>query len=107
MTAVRPGALKLKVRLPVDPEIARFVKLASPSVPEVAVMVPLRVPPPEAIAAVTVIPPTGLSQASRTRMTGCWAKGTPLCAELEGWVLMLSWLALPAVMVIGLETELT
>src|SRR6185503_11071622 len=32
-------------------------------------------------------------------MTGCWAKATPLCAELDGCVVMPRWSAVPTVIV--------
>ena len=53
---VRPVALKLSVRSPAAPLIERFVKLAVPLEVVAAVSVPPNVPPPVAIAAVTVIP---------------------------------------------------
>src|SRR2546429_6040773 len=70
---VSPVAGKLKVRSPAVPVIARFVKLAAPLAFVVAVSVPPRVPPPVAIAAVTVTPAwlAGLPLASRSCTTGC------------------------------------
>src|SRR5207248_6501417 len=97
-----PVALKLRVRSPAAPVIDRFVKLAAPFAFVVAVSVPPSVPPPVAIAAVTVTPAwlTELPLASRTWITGCWANAAPLWALLDGWVVMLSCVAAPAVMVI-------
>src|SRR5262245_25289961 len=102
-TALSPGALKLSVRLPLEPLIDRLVKPARPSLVEVAGVVPPSVPPPEPIATVTTTPSTGLFEASRTRITGCWASTVPLCAEADGWVWMVSWLAGPAVTLTGAE----
>lgn len=78
VTEGMPVVLKLRVRLPTVPLIDRLVKIAAPLALEVAVSVPPRVPPPEAIAAVTTIPLTGLFEASFTATTGCWANATPL-----------------------------
>src|SRR5437773_1629966 len=99
---VRPVAVKLRVRSPAAPLMERLVKLAVPPAVVVAVSVPPNVPPPVAIAAVTVTPAwlTALPLASRTWSTGCWVKGTPLCAVLEGCVVTVSWVAVPAVTVI-------
>ncbi len=67
----------------------------------VALVVPPSVDPlgPEAIATVTETPTwlTGFPFASRSWMTGCCANDTPLCAVLEGSVLILSRAAAPAV----------
>src|SRR5689334_16213623 len=56
VTLVCDGAVKLSVRAPAVPVIARLVKLATPFAFVVAVAVPPRVPPPLAIAAVTTTP---------------------------------------------------
>jgi len=66
-------ALKLSVRSPAVPLIARLVKLATPVPIVVAVRVPPNVPPPVAIVAVTTTPAwfTGLPAPSRTCSTGC------------------------------------
>src|SRR2546430_17058351 len=101
VAAVRPVALKLSVRSPAGPVIARFVKLATPLPFVVAVSVPPSVPPPVAIAAVTVTPAwlTALPLASRNCTTGCRANATPLCAVADGAVLIVSCVAAPAVAV--------
>ena len=54
---------------------------------------------PLATVAVTTTPasPTGLPPASCSWSTGCCASGAPLCAALEGWVVMLRRAAAPAV----------
>ena len=73
VAAASPEALKLRVRSPTVPVIDRSVKLATPLAFVVAVSVPPSVPPPVAIAAVTVTPasPAGLPLASRSCTTGC------------------------------------
>ncbi len=70
---VRPAALKLNVRSPAAPLIARLVKLAVPLAVVVAVVVPPNVPPPVAMTAVTVTPDwlTALPDASRSCTAGC------------------------------------
>src|SRR5712692_11594517 len=105
LTLVRPVAEKLSVRLPAVPVIARLVKAATPVPLVVAVSVPPNVPPPVAIAAVTTTPAwlTALPAASRTWITGCWANAVPLSAVAEGWVVTVSWVAAPAVMVMAVE----
>src|SRR5438093_6980991 len=58
------------------------------------------VPPgPLATTAVTVTPfwLTGLPLASCSCTTGCWANGAPLCALLDGSVIMASFAAAPVV----------
>src|SRR5687767_1908239 len=94
---VSPAALNPRVRLPAGPVIERLVNDATPDALVVAVVVPPRVPPPLAMAAVTVTPlwETGFPEASRSWSTGCWANGVPLVAELDGWVVMVSWVAGP------------
>src|SRR2546429_10008727 len=98
-------AQKLSFRPPAVPVIARFVKLATPLPFVVAVSVPPSVPPPVAIAAVTVTWAwlTGLPLASRNCTTGCWAKAAPLWALLDGWVVILSCVAGPAERRVGQE----
>ncbi len=85
-----------------------MVKLATPLPLVVAVVVPPRLPPPEPIVAVTVTPAslTALPTPSRSCTTGCRANATPLCAVAEGWVVSVSWVAPPAVSVIGLDPTL-
>jgi len=62
-----------------------LVKLAMPLAFVIAVVVPPRLPPPDAIVAVMVTPAwlTGLPAPSRSCTTGCWPKATPLCAVAE------------------------
>ena len=73
VATVSPVALKLRVRSPTVPVTERFVKLAVPPEVVVAVSVPPSVPPPVAIAAVTVTPDwlTALPAPSRSCTTGC------------------------------------
>src|SRR5256885_318082 len=54
MTSVRLAALKRRVRPPATPVIDRLANVATPLPFVVAVGVPPRFPPPEAIAAVTI-----------------------------------------------------
>src|SRR5436309_2279614 len=84
---VSDGAVKLNVRAPAVPVIERFANVATPL----------------AIAAVTTTPAwlTGLLDASCSWITGCCANGTPLCAEADGCTVTASWLAAPAVTLIG------
>jgi hypothetical protein len=56
VAGVSPPALKLKVRWPAVPLIDRLVKVATPPLFVIAAAVPPRLPPPVAIAAVTVTP---------------------------------------------------
>src|ERR1044071_5085701 len=88
--------------------MARLVKVAAPDALVVAVSVPPSVAPegPEASAAVTTIPDcaTAFPDASRTCTTGCGEMGTPLCALADGWVVMVSWLAVPAPIVMPFDT---
>src|SRR3989441_1040702 len=102
VTALSPVAPKVRVRSPAVPVIAKFVKVATPPAVVMAVSVPPSVPPPVAIATVTVTPDwlTGLPAPSRSCTTGCCANATPLCAEAEGWVVMVSWVTAPAPTVI-------
>src|SRR5439155_1117671 len=101
LTPVSPVAEKLRVRSPAVPVIARFVKVAAPVPVVVAVSVPPKDPPPVAIAAVTVTPAwlTRLPLASWSWITGCRAKATPLCAVLDGSVVTVSCVPVPAVIV--------
>src|SRR5256885_14924025 len=98
---VSPVAPKLSVQLPVGPLIARPLNAAAPFDPVVAdglsTVAPLG---PDAIVAVTTVPLwlTGLPLTSWTWSTGCCANAAPLCAVFEGWVVMPSWVAAPAVM---------
>ncbi len=106
---MRPAAPKLNVRSPTVPLIDRLAKLATPLAFVVAVAVPPSVPPPDAIAAVTVTPAwlTAFPAPSRSCTTGCWANAAPLCAVADGWVVTVSSLAAPALSVIGPEVTLT
>src|SRR4029453_6140382 len=97
LTLVRPAALKLSVRGPGAPAIARSVKVARPWALVGLVLMPVRFPPPVAIAAVIeTLELTGLPAPSATWIAGCCANGTPLWAELEGCVAMMRRAAAPA-----------
>ena len=69
----KPLAEKMSVRDPTTPVIARSLKLATPLALVVAVVVPLRAPPPDRMDALTTTPGwfTGLLLASRSWITGC------------------------------------
>src|SRR5438552_9699541 len=79
--------------------MAKPLDLAAPLATVVAVAL-LSVAPagPEAITAVTgtPAPPAGLPAPSRTWSTGCGLNGAPLVAVGEGWVVIVSWVAVPA-----------
>src|SRR2546422_820991 len=80
------------------------LKVATPFV--VVAVALLGVAPAGLTVAVTSTPLwlTALPLASRSCTTGCWAKATPLCAVAEGWVVSVSWVAAPAVMVMVPDT---
>ena len=71
VTGVNELGVKVKVKVPGVPVIARFVKVAKPAT-AATVVVPLRVPVPDAIDAttLTVEPVTVLPLASTIRITG-------------------------------------
>jgi len=102
VAALSPVALKLSVRSPAVPLIDRLVKVATPPLFVVAVTAPPRLPPPVAMAAVTVTPAwlTALPAPSRSCTTGCRANVTPLCAVLDGSVVTVSWVVAPGLSVI-------
>src|SRR3989441_733693 len=101
-TLVSPVALKLRVRSPAAPVIARFVKVATPLPSVVVVNVPPSAPAPVAIVVIAVAPAglSALPQPARRSTSGCWANTTPLWAEAEGWVVIVSCVAAPAPTVI-------
>jgi hypothetical protein len=70
---VKPDAVKLSVRAPSVPVIARVANVATPLASEVAVVVPPSVPPPVAITADTTTPGllTDAPAASRSCTMGC------------------------------------
>src|SRR3989442_2850930 len=78
--------------------MANPLNVAAPLAGVVAVAL-LNVAPagPEAITAVTgtPAPPAGLPAPSRTWSTGCCPKAAPLVAVGDGWVLILSLVAVP------------
>src|SRR5205809_226015 len=83
--------------------MASPVNVAAPPVTVVAVAL-LSVAPagPDAITAVTTrsAPPAGLPAPSRTWSTGCGLSGAPLVAVGDGSVVIVSWVAVPALSVI-------
>jgi len=74
-------AVKANVRVPALPLMRRSVKVTTPAT-AASVAVPLRVPPPLAIAAVTtvVLEMTRLPAASCNSTTGCVVSGEPTTA---------------------------
>ena len=96
-TAVNPLAPNRRVRGPIVPVIVRFVKVAV--LPAVGTeVVPLRVPPPLAMATRTftgVGGTTGFPDASWSWMT-TGPKDAPFCTDPGGGVRMASLLPLPA-----------
>src|SRR5213079_1720487 len=87
---------------PTDPLIASPLNVAAP-LPVVVAAAFVSVAPvgPVAITAVTVVPAwlTALPFASRSCRTGGGVNATPLCAVAGGGVLIVSWVAAPAVAV--------
>jgi hypothetical protein len=94
VTDVRFGAVKTSVCAPL-PVIARVLNVAVPFAFVVAVVVPLNVPPPLAIAAVTTTPDwlTGELLTSCNCTTGCCVKALPLVALADGCVVIASFVA--------------
>ncbi len=99
VTEVREPLVKSRVRLPTTPSIRRSVKLTTP-LTVVRERVPISVPAPAAVM-LAVTDTLGevhtLPKASRSPMTGCWVKATPAVAVADGWVLIASAVASPAV----------
>src|SRR5439155_545384 len=90
---------------PIVPVMFNPLKVYTP-LDAVTVKVVAKVPPPEAMAAVTVVVLsviTTLPDASCIWITGCVANAEPLCAVVDGCVAIASLLAAPAVMVIAFE----
>ncbi len=80
---LRPAALNPRVRMPVRPTRVRSVKPSDPSAPVLSVVVPVSVPPPLAIEAVTATTwATGFPYWSATCTAGCGLSGEPLTAEI-------------------------
>jgi len=104
---VRPLLAKLKVRLPAVPVMFKPLKVALPFASVVMVAVPPKVPPPVAIATVMLVPAvrTGLPLMSLSSTTGCCAKFAPLCAVVDGWVMIAICVAAPGVIVTLVEVS--
>jgi len=83
--------------------IARPLNVAAPLPTVVAVaLLSVALAGPEAITAVTDTPAplAGLPAPSRTWSTGCEVNAAPLVAVGDGWVVIVSWAAGPALSVI-------
>ncbi len=96
VTGVSPVGVKVTVKEPAVPVITRLVKVATPAL-AATVVVPLRVPVPDAMDAttltlelVTVVP-----LASTMRMTGWVPSAAPLAAPV-GCVVIAAAVAVPA-----------
>src|SRR5439155_1515011 len=94
---VSAGAVAVSVFAPAVGPSVHDRTAATPSVPAMTGVVGSTVPLPVATAKLTETPLTGLPPASCSWSTGCCASGAPLCAALEGWVVMLRRAAAPAV----------
>src|SRR5690242_3336931 len=83
---VNPSAENASVWLPVAPPIERSVNAARPLASVGCVVVPPRLPPPDAMAACTATPAvlTSAPLPSRSCTTGCCANGAPSTAVAEG-----------------------
>src|SRR3954470_13995778 len=108
VAAVIPDEVKLSVREPSAPEMDRSVNVATPAALVVAGVVPPSVPPPVAIAAATETPDwlTLLPDTSRSWTTGCRGNATPPSAFADGCVVIASWVAEPAVMLMAVDVTL-
>src|SRR5262245_1045179 len=95
----KPGLVNRSVRVPTAPVILRSVNDATPEVLVLAVSIPPKVPPPDAIAAVITLPAwlTLLPAASWSWTTGCGDSGMPICAVVPGGVVRTNLAAGPAV----------
>src|SRR5205823_1863300 len=108
LTPVSPVAEKLGGQTTPVNVSAWLVTYATPGPVVVAVRVPPSVPPPVAIAAVTVTPAwlPGLPPPFPYTTLFRSAKGTPLCAVADGCVVTVNWVAVPAVSVTVAELTL-
>src|SRR4029077_12339298 len=101
VTAARLAPEKARVKVPVAPPNARSTKLASPLASVGRVSWPESVPPvgPLAIATVTAMPAwaTGLPALSRSCTCGWVLSSWPMTADVDGWVVIEGWPALPVV----------
>jgi hypothetical protein len=95
VAAVSDVGVKLRVKLPALPERTRSVKVAIP-LTAATVVVPLRVPVPEAIDAttLTVDDVAKFPDASVILITGWVESATPLTAP-DGWVVIAACVAAP------------
>ncbi len=90
VAAVNDVGVNVRVKLPAVPERTKSVKVAMP-LTAATVVVPLRVPVPEAIEAttLTVDEVTVFPEASVTLITGWVVRATPLTAP-DGWVVIIA-----------------
>jgi hypothetical protein len=97
VAAVKDVGVNLRVKFPGVPESTKSVKVATP-LTAATVVVPLKVPDPEAIDAttLTVEVVTVFSEASVTLITGWVVSATPLTAP-DGWVVIIAFEVAPAV----------
>jgi hypothetical protein len=77
---VRPVAVALRVLVPATVPRVHVVTAATPLLPVTTAVVGTTVPPPEASANVTLVPDTGLLNASRTMTDGGVATAVPTVA---------------------------
>jgi hypothetical protein len=96
VAAVSDVGVKIRVKFPAVPERTRLVKVATP-LTAATVVVPLKVPVPDAIDAttLTVDDVTVFPKASVTLITGWVVSATPLTAP-DGWVVIIALEAAPA-----------
>jgi hypothetical protein len=97
VTLENPSAAKMMVRVPGEPVSDRLLNAARPLPLVVTLVDPFSVPPPLAIAAVTRTSACGTAfpAASRSSITGCCGKATPLVTVPDGCVTIASRLAGP------------
>jgi hypothetical protein len=97
VAAVNDAGVKVRVKFPVVPERTRLVKVATPAT-AATVVVPLKVPVPEAIEATTLAVEvvTVFPEASVILITGWVVKATPAAAP-DGPVVIIAFEAAPAV----------
>ena len=100
LTAASEPLVNRRTRAPAEPLILRLVNVAMPFT-AATVAVPLSVPPPDKITAVTLAaePVTTLLFTSRISITGCVPNTAPLTADADGCVLIASCVAAPGVKV--------
>ena len=106
VTKVSEAGVKVRVELAPAPWIPRLVNVATPP-DAVAVTVPISVPPPVAMEAVTtvVLLPTAKTPAALTRyMAGCFLNATPFTPS-SGLILKIAFEAVTALELVGVVRE--